>query len=156
MKRQGMQKYVKTGQGGFTLIELMIVVAIIGILAAIAIPRYQDYVTRSHVSEGLNLASSAKIAVAEFYDSNGGTFPAGADDAARNAAAGLAAPTEITGNAVTSVGISSDAGVITILYETPGPNGQNITMVPTDENGSLSWDCTGGDVPDTARPSNCR
>src|SRR5262252_5656838 len=58
-------------QKGFTLIELMIVVAIIGILAAIAIPAYQDYTVRSKVTEGLNLASSAKVSVSEGFQSNG-------------------------------------------------------------------------------------
>jgi type IV pilus assembly protein PilA len=65
---------LKTIQKGFTLIELMIVVAIIGILAAIAIPAYQDYTIRSQVTEGLNLAASVKAGVAEFYAQNG-TWP---------------------------------------------------------------------------------
>uniref|UniRef100_UPI00301D3761 pilin n=1 Tax=Staphylococcus aureus TaxID=1280 RepID=UPI00301D3761 len=121
----------------------------------IAIPRYMDYTMRSHVSEGLNLASSAKLAVAEYYDSTGG-FPAGADAAARNTEAGLDAPGNIAGNAVASVGITDDAGEITITYQDPGPAAGTVIMTPTDEGGSLSWVCTGGDVPASQRPANCR
>ena len=65
---------MKKVQQGFTLIELMIVVAIIGILAAVAIPSYQDYTKRAHVSEGMALAGAAKTGVAEYYSSEG-TYP---------------------------------------------------------------------------------
>ena len=78
---------------GFTLIELMIVVAIIGILAAIAIPQYQNYTARAQVAEGLAIASGAKIAIAEYRNTTG-------ERPADNAAAGLAEPTEITGKSV--------------------------------------------------------
>src|SRR5487761_2054557 len=85
-------------QKGFTLIELMIVVAIIAILAAIAIPAYQDYVIRSQVTEGLSLADGAKTAVAEFY-SNTGRMPT------NNASAGLATDTSISGSYVSKLDV---------------------------------------------------
>ena len=94
-------------QQGFTLIELMIVVAIIGILAAIAIPAYQDYTIRAQVSEGLNLSAGAKAAVTEFFQDQG-TLPTD------NAEAGIEAANVITGKYVVSVAVA--AGVITVTY----------------------------------------
>ena len=128
---------MKSVQKGFTLIELMIVVAIIGILAAIAIPAYQDYTIRAQVTEGLNLAAPAKASVAEVY-ANKGSFPA------NNTEAGIGQPTEISGKYVDSVTIAS--GVITIAYgkqaNTKISSGKTLILTPgTSVNGDVAWVC---------------
>ena len=134
---------------GFTLIELMIVVAIIGILAAIALPAYQDYVARTQMSEAMTLASGQKTAVTETW-SNWGTIPTD------NAAAGIASAGKITGKYVTQVAVSasgSDKGLITAtLGSTKVAKGiQNKTLTLTgtfdvgqgnDDGGSVEWSCS--------------
>ena len=137
----------RTMQKGFTLIELMIVVAIIGILAAIALPAYQDYTKRTHVAEGLTLAGGAKASVTEYYSSQG-KFPS------NNASAGLAAKADIKGNAVTSVEVAS--GKITITYNDKVTNGATLDLSPTTGAGGVQWSCKGGNVNTKYRPSNCR
>ena len=131
-------------QRGFTLIELMIVVAIIAILAAIAISQYQDYLIRSQISEASSLADGTKTAVAEFYD-NYGRFPAD------NASYGLAAPASISGKYIESV----DAGgavnggtpgqIVAKLKSVSPVNekifGQTLTFSPVTHAGSIEWVC---------------
>lgn len=139
-------------QKGFTLIELMIVVAIVGILAAIAIPAYQDYTIRARVTEGLSLASAAKLAVAETAISNN-ALPA------TQAATGYQGLTAATDN-VTSVVIADDGtAAITITY-TAAAGGGALVLVPTlTGNGEVTWAC--GQTPASTlaprfRPANCR
>ena len=139
-------------QQGFTLIELMIVVAIIGILAAIAIPAYQDYTIRAQVSEGLNLSGGAKAAVTEFFQDRG-SFPA------TNSRAGLASSGSITGKYVDD--ISSAGGVITIQYGFDAHqviSGDSIDMSPITHAGSVEWVCHtgGGTIANKHLPAACR
>lgn len=133
---------MKKVQQGFTLIELMIVVAIIGILAAIAIPAYSDYTIRAQVSEGMNLSAAAKAATTEFYQDQG-VFPA------NNTQAGLAANTEISGNYVSQVTVGTGAaGRIVVTYSNTAPftanasiNGALLELSPVTSAGSVSWTC---------------
>jgi type IV pilus assembly protein PilA len=136
-------------QQGFTLIELMIVVAIIGILAAIAIPAYQDYTIRAQVSEGLNLAGGSKVAVTEFYQDTGG-WPAD------NTAAGVEAAGNINGKYTTQVVVL--AGAITVTYGGSANTnlaGGTLTLTPTDNTGAVEWACTAS-FANKWLPASCR
>jgi type IV pilus assembly protein PilA len=148
-------------QKGFTLIELMIVVAIIAILAAIAISQYQDYVIRSQVSEGSSLADGTKTAVGEFVN-NYGRFPNATGNNA-NYSLGLALTGSISGSYVASVGTAG--GVITAHYSSTTPFKANtaidtLTLLfsPITHAGSISWTCKPGSAAllDKWLPSSCR
>ena len=138
-------------QQGFTLIELMIVVAIIGILAAIAIPAYQDYTIRAQVSEGLNLSGGAKAAVSEFRMDTG-RWPT------NNTVAGIATTaTDINGKYVDSVTVTN--GVIQVEY---GGDAhailapQNLVLSPVAQTGSVEWVCRSGTIAAKHLPAACR
>ena len=137
---------------GFTLIELMIVVAIIGILAAIAIPAYQDYTIRAQVSEGINLASGAKAAISEYF-MDSGALPIS------NAEAGLEAAANIRGNYASSVTVGA-GGVVTVQYSGAEVNaqiaGQQLTLTPSTNAGSVQWTCVNTTLAAKHVPSACR
>jgi type IV pilus assembly protein PilA len=148
---------MKNMQKGFTLIELMIVVAIIAILAAIAIPAYQDYLVRSQVSEGATLTDGAKTAVAEYY-ANHGSFPP------TNLSAGLAPDTSIAGKYVSAVDAgATKPGVIIATFSGPSASakiqGLKFGLSAVDNSGSINWSCTNTTYTTVAvkyLPSSCR
>jgi type IV pilus assembly protein PilA len=143
---------MKPMQKGFTLIELMIVVAIIAILAAIAIPAYQNYLIRTQVSEGATLVDGAKIAQSEFY-SNTGHFTTVA------ASAGLPSASSITGKYVTKVDIAGTAGQIVATFgdqANSAISGKTFVLSAVTSTGSTSWTCTKSTVDNKYLPSSCR
>ncbi len=138
-------------QQGFTLIELMIVVAIVGILAAIAIPAYQDYTTRARVSEAIGFAAAAKTAVSESVISTG-TLPAD------NSAAGLAAANQIKSTFVESLTVAN--GVITVEIQSTNNatvDAGSVILTPTVTSAGVNWACSVNDATmNQFVPANCR
>ncbi|WP_376694349.1 pilin [Wenzhouxiangella sp. EGI_FJ10409] len=144
-------------QSGFTLIELMIVVAILAILMAIAIPAYQDYTIRAQVSEGMNLTGGARTAVAEYWTDTG-SWPGD------NTEAGIASPaSDISGEYVSQVQVTAE-GTIQATFNTGNENAaiQNgiLELSPTSSGGSVSWACsptdTATDIDEKYLPARCR
>jgi type IV pilus assembly protein PilA len=147
---------MKRVQRGFTLIELMIVVAIVGILAAVALPAYQDYVVRSRVTEALTVAESLKTLVGENAFS-GQPLNAGAPTlpASENTAATLTPVSAVDGTVTLTLTAKAGSGDITFV-PWDGSIGVNPLVSGTPPAYPIQWDCTGGSLAPKYRPSQCR
>lgn len=148
---------MKQIQQGFTLIELMIVVAIIGILAAVALPAYQDYTVRAKMSEVVLAASSGKTAISEFYQTNNRMPSANLESA------GISDQSSKYVNRITIARTSDTVAVVTAFAQTTVGGGvttaQGVVLTGTADatTGQVRWECTGaGSIKTKYLPSNCR
>ena len=143
---------MKRVQQGFTLIELMIVVAIIGILAAVALPAYQDYITRAQVAEAAELAAGFKTPFAEFR-ADKGHWPSnigaqGSDQSIEGTLVGKYSTVSLTGGAGVATAVT-----LTATMDTGSAKGGTLTLTSSDGG---AWDCTGGSIKTKWRPSGCK
>jgi type IV pilus assembly protein PilA len=150
---------MKSMQKGFTLIELMIVVAIIAILAAIAIPAYQDYITKSQFTESQTVADGMKTPIQEYFTQSGQCPALGQN--------GMAAANSYTGKYVTSVALNAGTATvgpvcdITVTFKALGSvsqplAGQTVTFKGSDNGGTFVWACSAAAVADKYKPATCR
>ncbi|RXZ44600.1 pilin [Crenobacter cavernae] len=143
---------MKKPEQGFTLIELMIVIAIVGILAAMAITAYQDYTKRAYLAEAMGFAGSVKTSVEEYHASKG-VWPTS------NASAGLPEPDAYRGEAVKALTLvaSGSVGVIQITLNDKVQDNAKVWLAPEeDASGSYRWRCGGESTLQRLMPSSCR
>jgi len=146
---------MKTNQQGFTLIELMIVVAIIGILAAVAIPAYQDYTTRAKITEVLVIASAAKTSASEYYLSTG-NMPSTAAMAGINTSTGQSDYIDAIALATSAAGVTITYGVVNSLASDITATADTVVFEGTGDADGVAWTCNGGTLPAKYLPANCR
>ena len=144
---------MKKVQKGFTLIELMIVVAIIGILAAVAIPAYQDYIARAQVSEAVTLLGGAKTPMSEFYADNG-RWPATLASVVPNTSGAYVQSIAITENA----GATGQGTTLTATFKATGVNSNiaSTTLTMTTDTGGNTWTCEAGTIDAKYLPGACK
>lgn len=150
-----MMKNMKTSQQGFTLIELMIVVAIIGILAAVALPAYQDYTIRAKVAEVVALGSSAKVTMYEDYTADG-DMAAATDQIVVDQKAVFEASYYISNAAYTRTGADVGTWALTMANLGTDANGDTVNLVYTASATGLQTDCSAGSLEDKYKPAQCR
>jgi len=162
-RQSGQARPASVGQAGFTLIELMIVVAIVGILASVAIPAYSDYTVRAKVTEAVTAAGAIKTSVADYYYANG-------DLPTSNAEAGIGEPASFASGVISEISIEPgtsegvNAGTISVEFNpdlaTDIETENKLVFTPYESNGGISWSCSvskrGGDFPSKYAPAVCR